>query len=107
MRDTAEKLRKLMEQFARQQNEYMTTKDQLTSLEKAKVCNPPSSEHCDPCSGSKSTHCLHTQAALDIQVKDLTTRLEEGLNNSTKVAKREAAKLQARVGSLSTRENII
>ena len=37
MRDTSEKLRKLMEQSARQQSEYMTAKDQLTSLEKAKV----------------------------------------------------------------------
>lgn len=37
MRETAEKLRKAMEQHTRQQTEYMTTKDQLTSLEKAKV----------------------------------------------------------------------
>ena len=37
LRDTAEKLRKAMEQSARQQSEYMTAKDQLNSLEKAKV----------------------------------------------------------------------
>ena len=37
MRDTAEKLRKTMEQSARQQSEYMSTKDQLSAMEKAKV----------------------------------------------------------------------
>ena len=41
MRETAEKLRKTMEQQARQQSEYMTTKDQLTSTEKAKVRETP------------------------------------------------------------------
>ena len=37
MRDTADKLRKAMEASARQQSDYMTAKDQLNSLEKAKV----------------------------------------------------------------------
>lgn len=37
------------------------------------------------------------QAALDTQVRELNTRLEEGLANATKIAKRDAAKLQARV----------
>ena len=37
LRDTSEKLRKTMEQQARQQSEYMTTKEQLNSIEKAKV----------------------------------------------------------------------
>ena len=32
-----------------------------------------------------------------MQVKDLTTQLEEGLANATKAAKREASKLQQRV----------
>ena len=38
MRETADKLRKAMEQFARMQSDYMTAKDQVSSLEKAKVC---------------------------------------------------------------------
>ena len=37
------------------------------------------------------------QSALEMQVRDLTTRLEEGVATATKNAKREAAKLQARV----------
>ena len=37
LRDTTEKLRKAMEASARQQSDYMTAKEQLTSLEKAKV----------------------------------------------------------------------
>ena len=37
LRDTSEKLRKTMEQQARQQSDYMTTKEQLNSTEKAKV----------------------------------------------------------------------
>ena len=41
--------------------------------------------------------CNFLQSGLDQQVRDLTTRLEEGLANTTKNAKREAAKLQARV----------
>lgn len=40
MRDTAEKLRKAMEQSTRQQSDYMATKEQLTSMEKAKVRDP-------------------------------------------------------------------
>ena len=39
MRDTAEKLRKSMEQSTRQQSDYMTTKEQLSAMEKAKVRN--------------------------------------------------------------------
>ena len=50
---------------------------------------------------------LPAQAALDQQVRDLTTRLEEGLTNTTKNAKREAAKLQARVYQLTTHTNTI
>ena len=42
------------------------------------------------------------QAALDLQVRDLNTRLQEGLANTTKNAKREAAKLQARVSDTHT-----
>ena len=38
MRENVEKLRKTMEQFARLQSDHMTTKDQLSALEKAKVC---------------------------------------------------------------------
>ena len=37
LRDTSDRLRKAMEQQARHQSEYMTTKDHLTSVEKAKV----------------------------------------------------------------------
>ena len=40
---------------------------------------------------------MSPQGSLDAQVKDLTAQLEEGLANSTKAAKREAAKLQQRV----------
>ena len=38
MRETADKLRKAMEQLARMQSDYMVAKDQVSSLEKAKVC---------------------------------------------------------------------
>lgn len=106
MRETAEKLRKTMEQQARQQSEYMTTKDQLTSTEKAKVRETPFQSKgfsfhkiCTTAVGCY-WHLLrpHSQAALDFQVKELTTRLEEGVINATKNAKKEAAKLHARVG---------
>lgn len=40
---------------------------------------------------------ISPQASLDVQVKDLNAQLEEGLANSAKAAKREAAKLQQRV----------
>lgn len=39
LRDTTEKLRKTMEQSSRQQSDYMSTKEQLSSLEKSKVGN--------------------------------------------------------------------
>ncbi len=46
------------------------------------------------------THLLpHVQSSLEQQVKDLSGRLEEEVTNATKAAKREAAKLQARVYS--------
>ena len=38
MKETADKLRKSMEQSARLQSEHMTAKEQLSTLEKAKVC---------------------------------------------------------------------
>jgi len=38
MRENADKLRKTMEQSARLQSDYMTAKEHLSSLEKAKVC---------------------------------------------------------------------
>ncbi len=37
------------------------------------------------------------QSSLEQQVKDLSGRLEEEVTNATKAAKREAAKLQAKV----------
>ena len=37
-RENGEKLRKAMEQNARMQSEQMTTRDQLSALEKSKVC---------------------------------------------------------------------
>lgn len=77
-KDKGERLQKVTEQSNRMQAELMATKEKLNSLEKAK-------------------------SMLDQQVKDLTARLDEGVANATKSAKREAAKLQARVGHLPIR----
>lgn len=41
--------------------------------------------------------CFAVQNSLDQQVKELSTRLDEEVANATKAAKRDAAKLQARV----------
>ena len=38
MKEMADKLRKSMEQSARLQSEHLTAKEQLSTLEKAKVC---------------------------------------------------------------------
>ena len=43
---------------------------------------------------------LLPQSALEAQVKELNTRLDEEVANATKAAKREATKLQARVREL-------
>lgn len=71
-KEKGEKLQKVTDQSNRMQSELMATKEKLSSLEKAK-------------------------SSLDQQVKDLNSRLDESVANATKNAKREAAKLQARV----------
>ena len=71
-KEKGEKLQKITDQNNRTQSELMAAKERLNSLEKAK-------------------------STLDQQVKDLNSRLEEEVANATKSAKREAAKLQARV----------
>ena len=60
------------------QSELMATKEKLSSLEKAK-------------------------SALDQQVKDLNSQLDEAVANATKNVKREAAKLQARVSQFKNK----
>ena len=71
-KEKGEKLQKVTDQSNRMQSELMATKEKLSSLEKAK-------------------------STLDQQVKDLNSRLDDEVANATKNAKREAAKLQARV----------
>lgn len=71
-KEKGEKLQKATDQNNRMQSELMSTKERLSSLEKAK-------------------------SSLDQQVKDLSSRLDEEVANATKAAKREAAKLQVRV----------
>ena len=75
-KEKGERLQKVTEQNNRMQSELMSTKEKLNSLEKAKT-------------------------SLDQQVKDLSSRLDEEVANATKSAKREAAKLQARVSLTS------
>ena len=82
-KEKGERLQKLTEQSNRMQSELMTSKEKLNSLEKAK-------------------------SSLDQQVKDLTARLDDAVTNATKSAKREAAKLQARVScSISTFSSLV
>lgn len=71
-KEKGEKLQKVTDQSNRMQAELMATKEKLSSLEKAKN-------------------------SLDQQVKDLNSRLDDEVANATKNAKREAAKLQAKV----------
>ena len=57
-RENGEKLRKAMEQNARLQSEQMTTRDQLSTLEKAKVCTQTvawmyANKHVSHCLGVK------------------------------------------------------
>lgn len=71
-------MQKVTDQSNRMQSELMATKEKLSSLEKAK-------------------------SALDQQVKDLNSRLDEDVANATKNAKREAGKLQARVSQFKNK----
>ena len=61
LRDTTEKLRKTMEASARQQSDYMTAKEQLTSLEKAKVKDQYSTQimHVTVCACISCSLCVH------------------------------------------------
>ena len=71
-KENSDKLRKTTELSARLQSENSSQKEQLTSLERAKM-------------------------TLDQQVKELSSRLDEEVANATKSAKKEALKLQQRV----------
>ena len=93
----------------------MAQRDQLSSTEKSKVgwsscvklyaiCSliwsPFYSEYCliiFNCWNELFCLLLFAQAALDAQVRDLTSRLDEEVANATKSAKREATKLKQRV----------
>lgn len=89
--ENGEKLKKAVEQNSRMQSEMVADKERLRGLEKSKVGTQGNRPSC------RFLFCLLFQNSLDQQVKDLSTRLNEEVANATKAAKRDAAKLQARV----------
>lgn len=93
--ENGEKLKKAVEQNSRMQSEMVADKERLRGLEKSKVGTQPLDQ--TQLQVFILRFPLPFQNSLDQQVKDLSTRLNEEVANATKAAKRDAAKLQARV----------